>query len=165
MHGTNQEIKECIDLRACAYTNWYKKFRKITLDSVCIPLSAEIVKYLLDEIIILPKECYGSDKDESFGGETDDDDDDDDIVVSILNQQFVQNVSIKIESDCWIVVATGISRVQCIISGRNFSTWWSCFCENQLEQSERCILDNRRPNDVLQRHHRHLSIAQGVWHL
>lgn len=58
MHGTNQQAKECIDLRACSYANWYKKFKKITPDSICIPLSDEIVSYLLDEIIILPKECY-----------------------------------------------------------------------------------------------------------
>lgn len=70
MHGTNQEIKECIDLRACAYTNWYKKFRKITLDSVCVSVPEEIVKYLLDEIIILPKECYSQDDkdDHTFDG-------------------------------------------------------------------------------------------------
>lgn len=79
MHGTNQEIKECIDLRACAYTNWYKKFRKITFDSVCISLSDVLIKYLLDEIIILPKECYNNTDEVN---NDDDDDDEDDIVVS-----------------------------------------------------------------------------------
>lgn len=90
MHGTNQEIKECIDLRACAYTNWYKKFRKLTFDSVCIPLSDEIVNYLLDEIIILPKECYTNDENSTIEAEStgttadnDDDEDDEDIVVSL----------------------------------------------------------------------------------
>lgn len=87
MHVNNQEIKECVDLRACAYTNWYKKFRKITFDSVCIPLPDEIVKYLLDEIIILPKECYSNDAEEAFGEENAannddyDDDDEDEVVV------------------------------------------------------------------------------------
>lgn len=89
MHGTNQEIKECIDLRACAYTNWYKKFRKLTFDSVCIPLSDVMVKYLLDEIIILPKECYKDDDNSTFQSAStsavdDEDDDPDDVVVSDL---------------------------------------------------------------------------------
>lgn len=91
MHVNNQEIKECVDLRACAYTNWCKKFRKITFDSVCIPLPDEIVKYLLDEIIILPKECYSNDDAKAFGNENendantedvDDEDEEDEIVVS-----------------------------------------------------------------------------------
>lgn len=67
MH-TNPQMKECIDLRACSYSNWYKKFQKITPDSISIPLSDTIVSYLLDEIIILPKECYANNND-------DDDDD------------------------------------------------------------------------------------------
>lgn len=87
MHGTNQQIKECIDLRACAYPNWYKKFRKITPQSICIPLSDEIVSYLLDEIIILPKECYGSDDDEETQEETkdngNDSEDEDPVLVNI----------------------------------------------------------------------------------
>ncbi|XP_031638096.1 cell division cycle protein 123 homolog, partial [Contarinia nasturtii] len=87
MQITNQEIKECVDLRACAYTNWYKKFRKITFESICIPLPKEIVQYLLDEIIILPKECYSNDDDNenAFGPDTaataaDNEDDDDDVI-------------------------------------------------------------------------------------
>lgn len=87
MHGTNKEIKECIDLRACAYTNWYKKFRKITFDSVCIPLSHELITYLLDEIIILPKECYSNESKSGDAEEYDDSGDEDDVVVSaIVNQ-------------------------------------------------------------------------------
>lgn len=96
MHATNQEIKECIDLRACAYTNWYKKFRKLTFDSVCVPLSDEIVNYLLDEIIILPKECYSNDENSTLeaeqtdtkavcGNENDEDSDDEDLVVSLTS--------------------------------------------------------------------------------
>lgn len=94
MHGTNQQIKECIDLRACAYTNWYKKFRKITFDSVCIPLSDVMIKYLLDEIIILPKECYKDDDDNTFESACtstaeDEDDEPDDVVVSDKFRQFI----------------------------------------------------------------------------
>lgn len=62
---------------------------------MCIPLPEEIVKYLLDEIIILPKECYSEDGEkDSFGDENvaagsnnndDDDDDEDDAVVGELS--------------------------------------------------------------------------------
>lgn len=65
MHEKNQELKECIDLRACSFVNWYNKFHKITLQSVCVPLPDDIVNYLLDEIIILPKECYSRDQSNS----------------------------------------------------------------------------------------------------
>lgn len=58
MQEKNLQTKECDDLRTCAYNNWYEQFSKITLRSniVCIP--KHIIDYLLDEIIILPKECY-----------------------------------------------------------------------------------------------------------
>lgn len=81
MHATNQEIKECIDLQACAYPNWCTQFTKITLKSVCIPLPEQIVKYLLDEIIILPKECYNDDIEETGD---DANDDEDEIAVSCI---------------------------------------------------------------------------------
>lgn len=85
MHEKNREIKECIDMRACSYTNWNKKFRKITYNSICIPLPEHIVKYFLDEVIILPKECYDDNEedksefstiaatDDSYNEEEDDD--------------------------------------------------------------------------------------------
>lgn len=68
MHENNQRLKECMDLRECSYVNWYKKFHKIALRSVCIPLPEEIVNYLLDEIIILPKECYARQRTTSDAG-------------------------------------------------------------------------------------------------
>lgn len=61
MHNKNSEIKECIDMRTCSYTNWYKKFKKITIQSICIHLPEEIIKYFLDEVIVLPKECFKDD--------------------------------------------------------------------------------------------------------
>lgn len=79
MHEKNQIVKQCIDLRACSYPNWYRTFRKIALKSICVPIPEEIVKYLLDEIIILPKECYAnqrdSEPDTAFEGDDDADDD------------------------------------------------------------------------------------------
>lgn len=65
MHEKNQQLKECIDLRACSYVNWYKKFHKISLQSVCVPLPDNILNYLLDEVIILPKECYAREQSSS----------------------------------------------------------------------------------------------------
>lgn len=82
MHGINQQIKECIDLRACAYANWYNMFQKLTPDSICIPLSDQIVNYLLDEIIILPKECYASDDEVDTATDDDSDGEEETVVVS-----------------------------------------------------------------------------------
>lgn len=58
MHSKNEELKESIDLWACSYVNWFKDFEKIAMKSLFVPLPGEIVEYLLDEVIILPKECY-----------------------------------------------------------------------------------------------------------
>lgn len=66
MHNKNSEIEEYINLRACSYINWHKKFRKITYKSVCIPLPENVVKYLQDETIILPKECYNDEVEVEF---------------------------------------------------------------------------------------------------
>lgn len=88
MHGTNQLIKECIDLRACAYSNWYRMFQKITPDSICIPLSRPIVDYLLDEIIILPKECYATDDIDADKTNNDDSEDEEDPIVVIQNARI-----------------------------------------------------------------------------
>lgn len=91
MHGTNQQIKECIDLRACAYSNWSQLFQKIVPESICIPLSDQMVDYLLDEIIILPKECYANDS--AVGQENDDDSDDEDaVVVSVAHKWKIQAI-------------------------------------------------------------------------
>lgn len=57
-------------------------FQKIMPDSICIPLSDKIVNYLLDEIIILPKECYASDSGVDKENDEDDSDDEDAVVVS-----------------------------------------------------------------------------------
>lgn len=57
------EITTCIDVELFSYINWHKHFHELILKSVCIPLPVEIVKYFLEEIIILPKECYEEDED------------------------------------------------------------------------------------------------------
>lgn len=56
---------ECDELGHCSYQNWYEQFSTITLKSVFVPIPQTIIDYLLDEIIILPKECYGE-NDQSF---------------------------------------------------------------------------------------------------
>lgn len=58
MHTENEKLKESIDLWSCSYINWYKIFEKIAIKSSFVPLNDEIIQYLLDEKIILPKECY-----------------------------------------------------------------------------------------------------------
>lgn len=58
MHEKNAQLKESIDLNECSYINWHKTFDKITPRSICVPLPSDILDYLLDEMIILPKECY-----------------------------------------------------------------------------------------------------------
>ena len=63
MHEKNQLIKDCIDLRACSYSSWYNDFQKITIKSHCEPIPQALVDYFLDEIIILPKECYATETD------------------------------------------------------------------------------------------------------
>lgn len=98
MHEKNQQLKECIDLRACSYINWYNIFHKISLRSVCVPVPDEIVNYLLDEIIILPKECNAREQSASatatsYSGEPSsfdagDDDDDDSTETEVLQSVF-----------------------------------------------------------------------------
>lgn len=45
------------ELSACSYTNWYKDYEKVSIESTVLPIPANVLQYLLDEIIILPKEC------------------------------------------------------------------------------------------------------------
>lgn len=135
MHVNNQEIKECVDLRACAYTNWYKKFRKITFESECIALPDEIVKYLLDEIIILPKECYSNDDDDAFGDDNgvdieDNDDDEAEAVVSNWNSQHWFVSTIKFSFD---ILATGLFSIQSNTNQNHCWPWWIGFHKDQLE--------------------------------
>lgn len=58
-------------LTSCSYINWHEKFSKIELDSVIVAIPKHIVEYLLDEMIILPKECYENQIQEDDSGEDD----------------------------------------------------------------------------------------------
>lgn len=69
----NSEKKNCDDLRACAFNNWSEKFSKISIESITIPIPNDIVKYLKDEIIILPKECYDNEPENNYDEEDDND--------------------------------------------------------------------------------------------
>lgn len=71
----NPQTKECNELRVCAYFNWHGQFEKLCVRSEVIPIPANIVQYLQDEIIILPKECYASDENASTAFDNEDDDD------------------------------------------------------------------------------------------
>lgn len=177
MHEKNQELKECIDLRACSFVNWYNKFHKVALQSVCVPLPDDIVNYLLDEIIILPKECYAREQSTSVAATNysgapssfDAGEDDStgtevfhlisaDACNSIQNGKLIRYGSISFR-------LARISRLQSVNCSNDCRFGRIGIHQNELAQSERCILDNCRANDVLQRHHRRVSIAQGVWYL
>jgi hypothetical protein len=42
------------DVKNCAFSAWYERFRKITLKSVIIPLPEEFVDYLNSDGVFLP---------------------------------------------------------------------------------------------------------------
>lgn len=44
-------------LAACAHASWYPKFEKISIRSIPIRIPSDVQKYLLDDPIILPREC------------------------------------------------------------------------------------------------------------
>lgn len=46
------------ELHQCALPSWYSKFEKITIPTRFIQIPNNILQYLKDEIIVLPKECY-----------------------------------------------------------------------------------------------------------
>lgn len=52
------EMQQCWrELNACSFHRWYQNYEKISIESTCIQIPANVLRYLLDEIIILPKEC------------------------------------------------------------------------------------------------------------
>lgn len=57
MHERSAIARANSELSACSFNNWYKSFSKISIKSICIKIPDEVKRYLLDEIIILPKEC------------------------------------------------------------------------------------------------------------
>lgn len=57
MHERSAIAKASSELSICSFQNWYKSFSKISIKSICIKIPDEVKRYLLDEIIILPKEC------------------------------------------------------------------------------------------------------------
>lgn len=62
------------ELHICSYPNWYKDYEKVAIESTCLPIPANVLQYLLDEIIILPKECIPmSEQNESHPGYEDED--------------------------------------------------------------------------------------------
>lgn len=151
MHEKNQILKQCIDLRACSYPNWYKKFRKISLRSICVPIPEPIVKYLLDEIIILPKECYAHEQNSESNSCTDTtlaDGDYDDVLDAEVSY-YRYEVKIIDFNVILRFSATRISRIQRYHCKENICIRWFGLHQNKLAQSERCFLDNSRSNNVL----------------
>lgn len=52
-----ETVKQCLELRSCSFASWYAKFAKITFKSIRIPIPANVLEYILDDVFVLPKEC------------------------------------------------------------------------------------------------------------
>lgn len=48
------ELKE---LEHCSFVNWYELFEKISVKSYPLKIPENVLKYLKDELVVLPKEC------------------------------------------------------------------------------------------------------------
>ncbi|KAJ6637584.1 Cell division cycle protein 123 like [Pseudolycoriella hygida] len=62
MHERNAINKANNDLVMCSFPNWHKLFAKISMKSICIRIPDDVKRYLLDEMMILPKECMSEDQ-------------------------------------------------------------------------------------------------------
>ncbi|GAB0091055.1 Cell division cycle protein 123 homolog [Sergentomyia squamirostris] len=63
-------------LTACSFPNWYENFEKITIKSYIIPIPANVLDYLRDDMIILPKECIPDDEENNDDQEEDEEEED-----------------------------------------------------------------------------------------
>lgn len=57
------------DLINCSFVNWYELFEKISIKSYSIPVPENVLEYLKDELLILPKECEIQNISEGFEDE------------------------------------------------------------------------------------------------
>uniref|UniRef100_A0AAG5DFP5 Cell division cycle protein 123 homolog n=1 Tax=Anopheles atroparvus TaxID=41427 RepID=A0AAG5DFP5_ANOAO len=46
-----------LERQACMHVNWYELFRKNTIKSCVVPVPADVLAYLRQDMLILPKEC------------------------------------------------------------------------------------------------------------
>jgi hypothetical protein len=61
------KLKKSRDLKECSFVNWHQQFEKLSYDAEIVKIPADVLEYLNDEIIILPKECHNFDDDPSSG--------------------------------------------------------------------------------------------------
>lgn len=115
MHERSAIAKTGSDLGACSFQNWYKSFAKISIKSICIKIPDEVKHYLLDEIIILPKECMSSDQLNQVH-EGYEDEDTENSEVCLHHQSLAKSLSFLIWSS---VPATRVSRIQQIDNRKN----------------------------------------------
>lgn len=52
-----ETVRQCLELKSCSFPSWYPKFSKITFKSIRIPIPTNVLKYILDDVFVLPKEC------------------------------------------------------------------------------------------------------------
>lgn len=57
--------------QACSIENWYEDFQDVTIRTNIVKIPQDVLKYLRDDVMVLPKECYSAGDDEW----SDDDDD------------------------------------------------------------------------------------------
>lgn len=67
-----------VEVEACAFHNWYEKFKDVTLRSCVIPLPEDFVRFLLADGISMPSSAVaqGADDDDSEWGDGGSDSDD-----------------------------------------------------------------------------------------
>lgn len=106
MHERSAIAKANSELGACSFQNWYKSFAKISIKSICIKIPDEVKRYLLDEIIILPKECMSIDQLNQVHEGYEDEDTENSEVHFLLNNFYLKKN--KFFTRC---SATGVSRI------------------------------------------------------
>jgi D123 len=88
------KIKQSRDLKACSFANWYKQFEKLSVEAEVVAIPADVLNYLNDEIIILPKECHSSFETESSAGFEDADTEEVDIPeFTSFSQSLTDNIA------------------------------------------------------------------------
>ena len=81
-----EELDMLMKYQSCSFQTWYNEFEKISIPSTAIKVPINVVDYLLDEIIILPKECMQADA-STLGYEDDDTEEANEVIVTVLHNE------------------------------------------------------------------------------
>lgn len=58
--------------QACSIENWYEDFQDVSIRTNIVKIPKEVLNYLRDDLMVLPKECYATENDEWEDEEDDD---------------------------------------------------------------------------------------------